>query len=156
MMHFKSVGKRVSISWGFYKRYFNKLFYDFYLLSWILFQFLILGKALLSNSQICCSDFIHKDVFKIINAFNVFSTCGYFVLFFLIFYITLFVFICFSKGAFSPQRPALCFIRLYIISVIILFSVCVVSWFYLFSYFSSVCKVEMLGSHDCEFTYYCF
>lgn len=81
------------------------------------FIFLILGKALLSNSQICCSDFIHKDLFKIINAFNLFSTCGYFVLFFLIFYITLFVFICFSKGAFSPQRPALCFIRLYIISL---------------------------------------
>lgn len=117
MMHFKSVGKRVLILWGFYKRYFNKLFYDFCLLSSILFHFLILGKALLSNSQICCSDVIHKDLFKIINAFNLFPTCGYFVLLFLIFYITLFVFICFSKGAFFPQRPALCLIRLYIISL---------------------------------------
>lgn len=81
------------------------------------FIFLILGKALLSNSQICCSDVIHKDIFKIINAFNLFPTCGYFVLsfgYFILHSLSLFVS---AKVHFSPQRPALCFIRLYIISL---------------------------------------
>lgn len=109
------------------------------------FIFLILGKALLSNSQICCSDIIHKDLFKIINAFNLFPTCGYFVLFFLIFYITLFVFICFSKGAFFSSKASFMFhLTLYYFSVIILFSVCVVSWFNLFFIFLQYIKLKCL------------
>lgn len=158
MIHFKSVGKnRVQIWWSFYTSYFNKPFNGFHLLGWILFLFaLILGKVLLSNFQICCCGVIHKNLFKIINAFNLFPTCGNIVLFFLILYITFFVFICFGKGAFFPQRLALYFICLYIISLsLFLFSVCVASWFYLFSYFSLIYKVEMFGSHYSGFIYSC-
>ena len=81
---------------GFGKRCFDDFLNQFcgFSSSWLNFiSFFVSGKTLLSSFQICCCGVIHKNLFKVINAFNLFPTCGYNVLSFLIFYITLFVFV---------------------------------------------------------------